>query len=68
MIGLLSALEDAKTTSTRMIAVRNLAAFFIRTAFGVDPYSRRAFWTYAMLVDLAQKDIRVRKLVEDVCQ
>ena len=68
VIGLLSAVEDAGTTCTRMIAIRNLAAFCIRTAFNVDPYSKRLFWTYAMLCDLAQRDIRVRQFVEDICK
>lgn len=68
ILPLLQNLESQKDTVKRLEAIRDVAHFAIKTAFKVDPYSRRGFLILALLCDLAKTDGRVRGVIEDLCK
>ena len=64
VLQLIREVEKGTMTAQRLVAVRNLVSFVIKTAFNADPYSKQSFLLFCLIVDLAQKDIRVRAAIE----
>ena len=63
ILPLLKAAQEARGTPAKLVAIRDVAAFALRTLTGKDPYHGPAFVTFALLVDLAQTDPRVAATV-----
>jgi hypothetical protein len=59
ILPLLKKARETTDTAAKLVAIRELAAFFIKTLYNKDPYQGPAFITFALLVDLAQNDRRV---------
>ena len=55
----LKAAREAKDDAVRLVAIRDAAAFAIKTLTGNDPYTSPAMATFALVVELAQTDPRV---------
>lgn len=55
----LKAAREAKDDAARLVALRDAAAFALKTLTGSDPYTSPAMATFALIVELAQSDPRV---------
>ena len=55
----LKAAREAKDDAARLVALRDTAAFALKTLTGGDPYTSPAMATFALVVELAQTDPRV---------
>lgn len=64
ILPLLKAAREAPAGPAKLVAVRDVAAFVLRTLSGKDPYQGPAFMAFALVVDLAQTDPRVAKMIE----
>ena len=66
ILPLLKAMEESNGTVAKAEAIRDLAAFAIKTGLNTDPYGHRAFLVYAKFVDLMKKDHQWQLIVEDI--
>jgi hypothetical protein len=66
ILPLLKAAREAPAGPAKLVAVRDVVAFFLRTAQGGDPYQRPAFRAFALFVELANTDPRVRQLADQL--
>jgi hypothetical protein len=66
ILPMLQALESSKGTVDKMRALRNVAAFAIKTGLKVDPYSRRGFLIFSKYVDLCDRDPEWLAITEDI--
>jgi hypothetical protein len=63
ILPLLKAAREAPDGPAKLVAIRDVAAFVLRTLTGKDPYHGPAFATFALVVELAQTDPRVAKSI-----
>ena len=63
ILPLLKAAREAPDGPAKLAAIRDAAAFALRTLTGKDPYHGPAFATFALVVELAQTDPRVAKTI-----
>ena len=63
ILPLLKAAREAPAGPAKLVAIRDVVAFVLRTLTGRDPYHGQAFLAFALLVDLAQTDPRVAKTI-----
>lgn len=66
ILPLLKSMEEANGTVAKAEAIRDLAAFAIKTGLKTDPYNHRAFLVYAKFVDLMKKDHQWQLIVEGI--
>jgi hypothetical protein len=59
ILPLLKRAREAHDDAARLTAIRDVAAFAVRTLTNGDPYTSPAFATFALVVELAQTDPRV---------
>lgn len=59
ILPLLRRAREATTDASRLVAIRDVAAFALKTLTNADPYTSPAFATFALVVELAQTDPRV---------
>ena len=59
ILPLLKKARETTDTAAKMIAIRDVAAFVLKTLTNKDPYQGPAFVTFALAVDLAQTDKRI---------
>ena len=66
ILPLLKNLEKTSDLIGRAKAIKELAAFAIKTGFHTDPYSRRGFLIYCKFIELIEKDKQWREIVSDL--
>jgi hypothetical protein len=59
ILPLLRKARETTDPADKLVAIREVAAFFLKTMYNKDPYQGPAFITFALLVELAQTDKRV---------
>ena len=59
ILPLLKKARETTDTAAKLIAIRDVAAFVLKTLTNKDPYQGPAFVTFALVVDLAQTDKRI---------
>ncbi len=59
ILPLLKQAREAQGEAAKLVAIRNVGAFVLKTLTGKDPYTSPAFATFALVVELAQTDPRV---------
>jgi hypothetical protein len=59
ILPLLKKARETTDTAAKLVAIRDVAAFVLKTLTNKDPYHGSAFVTFALLVDIAQTDKRV---------
>ena len=64
VVPLLKAAREAPDEKARLVALREVGAFIIRTLTGESPYSSRPFAMFCTFVELAQTDDRVLAMWE----
>jgi len=66
ILPLLKKLENSRGTIDKAEAIRELAAFAIKTGLNTDPYNHRAFLIYAKFIDLMKKDHQWQLIIEGI--
>lgn len=66
ILPLLRATREAGSVPAKLAAIRAVAAFFLQTSYQADPNRIPAFRVFALFVELAQTDERVRRLAEEM--
>ena len=64
LMPLLKRAREATGTVEKLKATRDAAAFILRQLTGADPYTLRGFALFAMAVEYAESDPRVRAVIE----
>ena len=59
VLPLLKKARETTDTAAKLIAIRDVAAFVLKTLTNKDPYQGPAFVTFALVIDLAQTDKRI---------
>jgi hypothetical protein len=59
ILPLLKRARETTDTAAKLVAIRDVVAFVLKTLFNKDPYQGPAFVTFALVVDLAQTDKRI---------
>jgi len=64
VVPLLKAAREASDEKARLVALRDVGAFVIKTLTDKDPYTSRPFAIFCTFVELAQTDTRVLAMWE----
>lgn len=66
ILPLLENLEKSSDLIGRAKAIKELAAFAIKTGLHTDPYGRRGFLIYCKFIELIENDKQWREIVSDL--
>jgi hypothetical protein len=65
ILPLLQNLEKSQETPDKLLAIRDIAAFAIKTGLNTEPYQHRLFIVYCKFCELVQQDKQWRQILED---